>query len=298
MPTVPPKQLAFPISRLTPTPSSVRLTCAICGNPFFVPPSHFVRPDGTYARYCSRPCSHIGQGQNRPSWTKGKTKADDPRIAKVALGVSAFYANNPKHNRGKNHHMLGKHHSEGAKEKMRIAREHQEITPAMLAALDAGRGWDKGRTKETDERIARRGRSLSKSTTGVPDPAHSVRMRHYYQVNPEKHPLRILSCKGHETGIERAMRLALVERGYVFEVQYHIGRFFADFAFPSQRLIVEVDGAYWHDAERDARRDSQLNALGWRVLRFSEKRIKAELTTCVTEIETALALIVEAPNHE
>jgi very-short-patch-repair endonuclease len=45
-----------------------------------------------------------------------------------------------------------------------------------------------------------------------------------------------------------------------------------DFAYPSRRIAIELDGAAYHSGRlaegRDRRRDNSLGALGWRVLRF------------------------------
>lgn len=45
-----------------------------------------------------------------------------------------------------------------------------------------------------------------------------------------------------------------------------------DFAYPSQQIAIEVDGAAYHSGEhterRDRRRENELSASGWRVLRF------------------------------
>ncbi|MGH2697765.1 MAG: DUF559 domain-containing protein [Actinomycetota bacterium] len=46
-----------------------------------------------------------------------------------------------------------------------------------------------------------------------------------------------------------------------------------DFAYPDQRLVIEVDGSRWHAGRRarvkDAERDNYLNLQGWTVLRFT-----------------------------
>ena len=42
-----------------------------------------------------------------------------------------------------------------------------------------------------------------------------------------------------------------------------------DFRWPEQRLIVEVDGAGWHDWTLDAEREALLEAHGERVLRVT-----------------------------
>jgi very-short-patch-repair endonuclease len=46
-------------------------------------------------------------------------------------------------------------------------------------------------------------------------------------------------------------------------------RLVPDFRWPAQRLIVEADGARWHDPVSDARRQALLEASGERVLRIS-----------------------------
>jgi very-short-patch-repair endonuclease len=59
------------------------------------------------------------------------------------------------------------------------------------------------------------------------------------------------------------------------QFQVHLGDGSAarlDFAYPSCNIAIELDGAAYHGAgaaqQRDRRRDNQLGALRWRVLRF------------------------------
>lgn len=51
-----------------------------------------------------------------------------------------------------------------------------------------------------------------------------------------------------------------------------------DFAYPSSRLAIEVDGAQFHTLseaqERDRRRQDEIEALGWRVLRFTARDLR------------------------
>jgi very-short-patch-repair endonuclease len=59
--------------------------------------------------------------------------------------------------------------------------------------------------------------------------------------------------------------------GLSFRRQMPIGGYIVDFACPSKRVVVELDGSqHAHDerAEADRRRDLRLQELGWRVLRF------------------------------
>ena len=53
-----------------------------------------------------------------------------------------------------------------------------------------------------------------------------------------------------------------------------------DFAYPEERLIIEVDGRRWHtrdlDFERDRQRDNLATLAGWRVLRFTWRQLQEE----------------------
>jgi very-short-patch-repair endonuclease len=72
----------------------------------------------------------------------------------------------------------------------------------------------------------------------------------------------------------------------------HVHR--ADFAFEHARLIVEVDGQKWHqDVERDRRRDNQLAALGWRVLRYRWAEVVHGSDAVLQEIRRALGVWTE-----
>ncbi len=62
--------------------------------------------------------------------------------------------------------------------------------------------------------------------------------------------------------------------GLKFRRQLPLGPYIADFACPSIRLIVELDGGV-HDLrlEQDAKRDAWLTANGWTVLRFRNNEV-------------------------
>ncbi|MBK7579038.1 MAG: DUF559 domain-containing protein [Myxococcales bacterium] len=89
-----------------------------------------------------------------------------------------------------------------------------------------------------------------------------------------------------EQAMLRLLRVAKL--GVAVKRQVVVGPFVADFAVPSAKLIIEVDGA-WHAARgaADARRDRKLARLGWRVL-----RLEAELVLRAPDV--ALALVREA----
>jgi very-short-patch-repair endonuclease len=73
-----------------------------------------------------------------------------------------------------------------------------------------------------------------------------------------------------ESGAERALYTAFRDHCLLPEMQYNIGPYFADFAFPRVRIVVEYDGPQ-HIArkDRDAERDSFLIGKGWTVFRIA-----------------------------
>ena len=83
-----------------------------------------------------------------------------------------------------------------------------------------------------------------------------------------------------------ALRQCQVE-GLRFRRQMPIGYWIVDFACPSRRLIVEVDGGQHADSPRDARRDSYLASRGWRVLRFWNNEVTGNVEGVVRAIAEA-----------
>jgi len=64
--------------------------------------------------------------------------------------------------------------------------------------------------------------------------------------------------------------------GIKFRRQHPIGRYFADFACVSQKLVIEVDGDHHADqVEADARRTAGMEREGWRVVRFAANEVVA-----------------------
>lgn len=84
----------------------------------------------------------------------------------------------------------------------------------------------------------------------------------------------------------RAHRLA----GYSFRRQEPIGPYIVDFVCPKRRLVIEVDGtSHASKFEYDQIRTRYLNALGYRVLRFSNQRVLLETRAVLRSIHRHLA---------
>jgi very-short-patch-repair endonuclease len=54
--------------------------------------------------------------------------------------------------------------------------------------------------------------------------------------------------------------------------------YFLDFADPFKKIAIECDGAQWHDAEKDAKRDARLKEMGWTIYRIPGRVCKKLIT--------------------
>ncbi len=93
------------------------------------------------------------------------------------------------------------------------------------------------------------------------------------------------------TDAERKLWALLRDRqlaGYKFRRQRPSGRYIADFACVSHRLIIEVDGGQHADSLRDAARTEWFEQHGWRVLRFWNNEVLGNAEGVVVAILMAL----------
>ena len=84
-----------------------------------------------------------------------------------------------------------------------------------------------------------------------------------------------------------------------FRRQHPIGPYFADFACPARRLVIEIDGEHHaFQVEADARRTAFLEQQGWRVVRFWADEVVANREGIWTMIEAELGGLpaFEAPS--
>lgn len=101
----------------------------------------------------------------------------------------------------------------------------------------------------------------------------------------------------HRTPIEELAWIDIRRCGLPLYPQYPAAQYFLDFADPVKQIAVELDGAAYHEATRDVRRDRALLAHGWRTFRIPGKRampngvdIRAILDGCQNNIEAVEAV--------
>lgn len=79
------------------------------------------------------------------------------------------------------------------------------------------------------------------------------------------------------TPIEYALWHDIRGHNCILYPQYPVGRYFVDFANPVAKVAIECDGASWHqDAEKDASRQAEIEALGWTVYRITGRDCKTD----------------------
>ncbi|MFN3549971.1 MAG: endonuclease domain-containing protein [Mesorhizobium sp.] len=86
--------------------------------------------------------------------------------------------------------------------------------------------------------------------------------------------------------------------GLSFRRQMPIAGYIVDFACPSHKIIVEIDGSgHTHDdaARRDAVRDRVLENLGWTVLRFANADALRDLDAVCLHVITVAGLAAPPP---
>lgn len=96
-----------------------------------------------------------------------------------------------------------------------------------------------------------------------------------------------------ETSIETKLYAELERRGVTFVKQQVIdGLWVVDALIPGARIVIECDGEYWHSLpemqKRDEKKDAYLRSRKYKVFRFPEAAIHADVTGCVQKIVDAL----------
>lgn len=99
--------------------------------------------------------------------------------------------------------------------------------------------------------------------------------KRFIRRHPERHPNVIMSKKGFVSKPERSMAKILDGLGQKYTRQFPVDRFFTDFALPKRKIVIEVDGQYWHqNKKKDQERQNIIEQQGYTVLRFTDGQMK------------------------
>lgn len=132
--------------------------------------------------------------------------------------------------------------------------------------------WNKGKTKETDERVAKYANVLRGRTN-----IHWLGRKHTDETKRKISATQKSNYKGiSRYATVREQRKSYAEEYFetVFtdaEMQYHVDRYFLDFAWPKSKIYIEIDGEQHYEdqgvIQHDKERTENLAKIGWRLLK-------------------------------
>ncbi|WP_441243220.1 endonuclease domain-containing protein [Tardiphaga sp. 768_D3_N2_1] len=111
-------------------------------------------------------------------------------------------------------------------------------------------------------------------------------MRGHIRITNRSRELRANSTDA-ETKLWNRLRNRRIA-GCKFTRQEPIGRYICDFVCREKMIVIEVDGGQHLESKRDELRDAYLREQGYRVLRFWNNDVLANIEGVLVSIEAAL----------
>ena len=179
--------------------------------------------------------------------------------------------------------------------------EHQ-VSSWVKFNKEREHAWNKGLTKETDERVKKQAETFSsnikKGITKQYDHSliwteerrkeQSERKKKLYAEHPEKHPnVKLAGNHGKMTYPEQLAFDWLNEHSIKNEHNYHFvsEQFnrYVDFYLPDLNVFIEIDGEYWHkDKQKDIDKDADAAKYGIKTIRIKPKlNVLNQLEECL-----------------
>lgn len=116
--------------------------------------------------------------------------------------------------------------------------------------------------------------------------------------------------RGRDTGPERELRTRLWQEGLRYRLHRSIGRICPDLVFLGARVVVFVDGCFWHgcpdhyvpprssrpfwsrkleeNVRRDSRQTRELEEAGWAVVRIWEHEVRRDVGRVAQEVRAVV----------
>ena len=168
--------------------------------------------------------------------------------------------------------------------KNHIAITHEESRLAPTSGKRGYKAWNKGLTKDTDERVKKYGESGSKSLIGKKrsplTEEHKIKVSEgMKKAHAEGRAWNIgMSRWNNEPSYPEKFFMEVIENEFLdknYQREFPISIWSFDFAWPHLKKAVEIDGEQ-HERfpeykERDKRKDAYATENGWSVLRISWK---------------------------
>ena len=178
---------------------------------------------------------------------------------------------------------------------MSAGSEHTDDRPIAPFPLDWGRVGDGGVSTQAEvkARVARTPSKPQPRTKGTPQFEHPDHASGAVK--------RSRALRSNMSFPEKKLWKALRRLSAHIKRQAPIGPYIVDFVSHRKKVIIEVDGAYWHSlpgrTERDEKRTTWLEGQGYRVLRFGESALTPDIGVVVRLVAAALGIeMAPAPN--
>ena len=148
----------------------------------------------------------------------------------------------------------------------------------------------------------RLGRIQAKQRNGGP-----IRLDH---LSPEQRSRLMSTVRGQDTGVEITLRRLIWGKGFRYRKNHRVMGIKVDLAFPRYRIVVFIDGCFWHgcpicykppttrtdywssklkrNVANDERINNFLRASGFKVLRFWEHEVLKNARDCAQKINGVL----------
>jgi very-short-patch-repair endonuclease len=172
----------------------------------------------------------------------------------------------------------------------REIQKHFGVCQAAIS-LARKRGDFISRNHSDANKIAyKKGRGCKKHSEQTKRKISKARIK-YLTENPDKVPY-LINHSSKKSYPETIFEQALISSGITGWVYaYQNGIYEYDFAWPKQKIDVEIDGST-HNLPKvqkiDARRDKFSIDNGWIVVRFSADRVKKDIISCINELKALL----------
>lgn len=144
-------------------------------------------------------------------------------------------------------------------------------------------------------------------SAGKPEKGGTGGRRHKGDImSPEKRSAVMSRIRGKDTGPERKMEEAFSSCGLTWECQVRDLPGRPDFVFREARVVVFVDGDFWHgwhfnkwrdklsekweakieaNIRRDTKNNRSLRRMGWKLARFWEHQIERDIQACLDKVK-------------
>jgi len=239
-------------------------------------------------------------------WNKGKTGVYTPeQLKKMSIAQKRRFENQQVWNKGKR----GIYSEEQIKKWSSIHKNISEETRRKMSKSRMGESpWNKGKQNVYTPKQLKRISEATKKQMSTPEARERSRKTILRMFESGSFP------KQTNTLPERIIKEEIIKRGYKEETDFihqykFMNKFMCDFCFPQQKVIIEVDGDFWHanpkkfpaqnklhlhqirGINRDKSKSAYISKVdngSWTLIRLWESDIKKNVSKCVDEIEKFL----------